>query len=129
MEIKTDDLTYTNVGPALWNMVESEIGFVAANMLCMGPLFGKIRAQGPKIRRLYAKNPAVSESARSMKFAMDRRCTIGGSGSMNNNAMGGGSQTTTVGRLHDNKYTEEAWPMDAISLRTNNERRSEEVVS
>lgn len=110
-------------------MVESEIGFVAANVLCMGPLFKKIGAQGPKIRRLCAKNTAVSESARSMNFALDRRCTIGGSGLMNNNAMGGGSQTATVGRLHDNKNTEEALSMDVIIVQTNGDRRSDEVVS
>lgn len=124
--IKSEDLTYTNVSPAIWNMVESEIGFVAANLLSMGPLFGRIRAQVPKLRQLYSKQ-AVSESAGSTGYALNRQSTIGGSGLMNHNTQGGGSQTVTAARSHGNSSRGEAFPMDVITVRTNPEQKSKEV--
>lgn len=126
--IKSEDLTFTNVSPALWNMVESEIGFVAANLLSMGPLFGRIRAQVPKLRQLYAKQAGVSKSAGSIGYAMNRRSTIGGSGLMNHNTNGGGSQTVTASRSHGNSSRGEAFPMDVITASTNLEQKSEEMV-
>ena len=37
-----DDITWTNVDVAVWNMVEAHIGCVAANIPLMGPLFSRL---------------------------------------------------------------------------------------
>ena len=50
------DITWTNVGPAVWNMVESEIGFVAANLPLMGPLFGKLRSRAEILLHAYGSS-------------------------------------------------------------------------
>lgn len=125
--IRPKDLTWTNVGPIIWNMVESEIGFVVGNLLSMGPLIGRIRTQAPKPRHPYFKQEDESNSAASKKSALKQRCPMDGSGLGKFDARGGGFQTVTAGRSDDNRSTEEAFPMDAIIVRTNVEQKSEEV--
>ncbi|MCJ1422470.1 hypothetical protein MMC29_000350 [Sticta canariensis] len=125
--IRPKDLTWTNVGPIIWNLVESEIGFVVGNMLSMGSLIGRIRTQAPKPRHPYLKQEAQSNSAASKRSALKRRRSMDGSGLVNFDVRGGGFQTVTVGRSDDNSSAEEAFPMDAIIVRTNVEQKSEEV--
>ena len=44
------DLTFTNANPSIWNMVESQVGFVAANVPAMGPHFRKVSSMVKKLR-------------------------------------------------------------------------------
>lgn len=125
--IRPKDLTWTNVNPIIWNLVESEIGFVVGNMLSMGSLIGMIRTQAPKLRHPYLKQEAESNSAASKNLALKRRCSMDGSGLVNFDARGGGFQTVTAGRSDDSSSTKGAFPMDAIVVRTNVEQKSEEV--
>ena len=107
--------------------MESEIGFVVGNMLSMGSLIGRIRTQAPQPGHPYLKQEAESHSAASIRSALKRRCYMDGSGFLTLAARGGGFQTVTAGRSDDNSSIEEAFPMDAIIVRTNVEQKSEEV--
>ena len=68
IRIDPEDMTYTNTGPALWNIVESNIGFVAANIPLMGPLLGKLYSRVKSLPRSYpteeidSGNPASATS-------------------------------------------------------------------
>ncbi|MCJ1463565.1 hypothetical protein MMC07_002173 [Pseudocyphellaria aurata] len=116
--IETEDFTYTLVRPALWNMVESEIGFVAGNMLSMGPLFGKIRTHVPKIRSHHVKRKAVSDASWSTRPALGRRYSIGGSELRSDNTTVKGSPMVSAGsRVHYDDSAEEALWMDSIDVK------------
>lgn len=94
-------------------MVESEIGFVVGNMLSMGSLRGKIRAHVPN-QDLFKRS------------AGDRRRypIAGGSGLISDDAT---RAMVTVVRSPDDSSTLEAFPLDAIVVRTNLEQKSEEM--
>lgn len=94
--------------------MESEIGFVAANMLSMGPLFRKIRKHFPDLGSLYFKQNVVSDASGSRRYASGRRYSIGGTELKSDK----GSPRVSAGRLHDNGSTWDALLMDdAIPLK------------
>lgn len=125
MKNMNEDLTWTNVSAAIWNMVESEIGFVAANMLSMGPLFVKLHSQVLKPLHLYVRQKAACSRTRIILY---RRSTINGSGFIDDDAAGERSQIMTAGRSHENNPTRETFSMYTIMVRTNLEQILEEEI-
>ena len=114
-----EDLTWTNVSAAIWNMVESEIGFVEANMLSMGPLFVKLHSQVLKPLYLYVKQNAARSGTRIILYGSS---TINGSGFIDDDATGERSQIMTASRSHENCPTRESFSMYTIIVRTNLEQ-------
>ncbi|MCJ1429776.1 hypothetical protein MMC29_007691, partial [Sticta canariensis] len=125
--IDPKDLTYTTVGPTNWCLIESEIGLVAGNMLSMGPLFRKARAQLAKLRHPYAQQKAPGEFAEPTRHALDPRRTIGGSEMKNDDSMRGRSKSVTAGKLHVDGSTGEDFLVDVMIMRANLEQISEEA--
>lgn len=109
IKLDVKDLTWSNIDVAVWNMVESHIGSVAANIPLMGPLFVRVAKRLDHLSR-----PRV-DKASSTRTVFEHRETGRGFKRMNDHSTGEdsvGTMSTTVG---SDKVTSENTAMDILN--------------
>ena len=116
------NITYTNANPAIWNIVESQVGFVAANVPSMGPLFGKAGSVVKKIRHNYASQSFEHGMHTSTKYTVSRRGSTDGFKRMMDDDVVGVESIAKPGSIFADGDFAESIPMNEIVVKTNVEQ-------
>lgn len=99
-------------------MVESEIGFVAANIPLMGPVFSLIHTKAKSLRNMYASQATSFGSSTATKRTFTRRGSAMGFERMNEYSIGQALSTVQAGGSGNDDLDIESLPMHAIAVRT-----------
>ena len=109
------DFTFMSADSSIWNMVESQVGFVAANIPAMGPLFHKISNMAKKLRNVCSSQHLEYDSHKSTRHSINNR---GFERMMNVDGVGV-TVTAQPGSPDQENDLEDLIPMNRIIVRTN----------
>ncbi|KAL9064204.1 MAG: hypothetical protein Q9161_009024 [Pseudevernia consocians] len=112
------DLTFTNANPSIWNMVESQVGFVAANIPAMGPLFHKASNMVKKLRNTYGSQSLKQDGHTLTRHSVNNR---GFERMMNVDGVGV-TATAQPGSPNEEHDLEDFIPANGIIVETNLEQ-------
>ena len=129
IRLDVKDLPFTNADPATWNMVESQVGFVAANVPSMGPLFSKVSNTAKRLHATYVNQKNQHESHGSTKHAIPQRVTNRGFERMMDDEEVGVQSTAQPGSPNVDEDLTESIPMNEIVVKTNVEQNYQELSS
>ncbi len=122
IRLDVKDLTFTNANPSIWNMVESQVGFVAANIPSMGPLFSKVSNATRRLRNIYGSQSLKHESHGSTRHTVPQRGDNRGFERMENDDRVRVNATVQPGSPNVNSGLTESIPLNNIMVRTNLEQ-------
>ena len=125
IRLDIQDLPFSNSGPAIWNMVESQVGFVAANIPSKGPLFGKVTATARRLRDTYGSKNLEDGTHGSGKLSTVHRNSFKGFERMADDDRIGVESTVQPGSPPGNSLYAADIPMSKIVVKTNLEQSYE----
>lgn len=129
IRLDVKDLPFSNADPAIWNMVESQVGLVAANVPSMGPLFGKLRNTAKRLHDTYNSHKNKHESHGSTMHTVAQRVTNRGFERMVDDEEVGVQSTAQPGSPKVGKNLTESIPLNDIVVTTNLEQNFQELPS
>lgn len=103
-------------------MVESQVGFVAANISSMGPLFGKVGNSAKRLRNTFGSQSLTHESHGSTRHTAPQRGSYRGFERMMDTDAVGVKATVQPGSSNVDKDFTESIPMNEIVVKTNMEQ-------
>lgn len=103
-------------------MVESQVGFLAANIPSMGPLFGRVSNTAKMLRDAYVSRSLKHESHGSTKHTVPQRESNRGFERMLDDVVIGVKATAQPGSPSADNGFVESIPMNEIVVETNLER-------
>lgn len=112
------DATFTNANPSIWNMVESQAGFVAANLPATGPLISKVIDTAKGWRSTYGSKSLLHESRSTGNSGSTR-----GFERMKHGSGVGTTAAAQPGRLTAINDLEDLVPLNTVRVKTNMEPR------
>lgn len=108
-------------------MVESQVGFVAANIPSLGPLFSKVGNTAKRLRNAYDSQSLEHGSHRSTRHTVPPNGVNRGFERMMDDDGVGVEATVQPGSPNMDNYLMESIPMNGIVVKTNLEQKSENL--
>ena len=124
------DLSFSNIDPAIWNMVESQVGFVAANVPSLGLFFGTITEKFKMLHNSYlSQNMKHQSLGGSIAQIVPQRITNRGFERVVDDREVGVEATAQPGSPIEDDGTMEGFPMNEIVVKTSLEQRIQDMPS
>ena len=122
IRLDVHDLTFTNADPAIWNMVESQVGFVAACIPSMGPVISKFNHTAKGLRQSTGSQSLERVTHESLRHTAPQRGDTRGFERMTEDDRVGVKAMVLPGSSHELDDFTDSIPMNGIVVQTNLEQ-------